>query len=56
MAKMLRLKQVLEIIPVKKSTIYKWIQEGKFPEPLRPSSRCSLWSSDSVEQFMNNAF
>ncbi|MEI6213375.1 MAG: AlpA family phage regulatory protein [Desulfuromonadales bacterium] len=55
MSKMLRLKQVLEIIPVQKSTIYQWVKDGKFPPPIKLSSRCSIWDSQDIDKFLESA-
>lgn len=51
--KLLRMKQLLEIIPVSKSTLYKWVQDKKFPEPSKKySSRCVVWCEDDVKKWM----
>lgn len=34
-----RIKDLLSIIPVSKSTIWQWIKDGKFPRPTKMSSR-----------------
>lgn len=48
----LRLPQVLERTGVKaKSTIYKWMGEGTFPEPVKLSKRLVLWIRTDVEDW-----
>jgi prophage regulatory protein len=51
---MLRAKQVLEIVPISKSTLYQWIKDGKFPAPIKLSERCSVWMSESVQKFIDD--
>ncbi|MBW4055959.1 MAG: AlpA family phage regulatory protein [Proteobacteria bacterium] len=44
--KYLRIKQVQEIVPVSKSTIYQWIKEGRFPAPTKLGERTSAWEEN----------
>jgi len=54
--KLLRMKQLLEIIPVSKSTLYQWIKDGRFPQPSkRYSSRCTVWNEDDIKSWMEQA-
>ena len=41
--RLLRLPQVLELIPVSKSTWWAGVKEGRFPQPLRMGNRCTVW-------------
>lgn len=52
--KLLRLKQVLENIPVSKSTIFQWVKDGKFPQPVKLSARCTAWRDEDVRKFSEN--
>lgn len=45
----LRLPQVLEILPISKSTWWKGIQEGRFPKPVKLTERTSAWLLDDIE-------
>ena len=45
----LRLPQVLEIIPVSKSTWWNGIRAGKFPKPVKLTERTSAWRRKDVE-------
>ena len=48
----LRMPQVLEMTGVQaKSTIYKWVNEGKFPAPIKLSPRLSVWKRTDVEEW-----
>lgn len=41
--RLLRLPQVLQIIPVSKAAFYKGIAANKYPKPIKLSSRLSVW-------------
>ncbi len=49
--KLLSLKEVEAKIGLKKSTIYNWIEDDKFPSPLALGSR-SLWREDEIDQWI----
>lgn len=53
MSRMLRAKQVLELVPISKSTLYQWIKDGKFPAPIKLSERCSVWRSEDIQLFLD---
>jgi predicted DNA-binding transcriptional regulator AlpA len=46
--KLLRLPAVLELIPVGKTTWYKWISEGRAPQPRRLGTRMVAWPEGEV--------
>jgi len=58
----LRLKQIIgdrnaeppipPIVPVGKSTWWKWVQEGKAPSPIELGPRVTVWRSEDVRQFV----
>jgi predicted DNA-binding transcriptional regulator AlpA len=48
--RLLRLDDVRKIIPLSRPTIYRRIQEGKFPAPLK-DGRCSLWEESKVRAY-----
>ena len=56
--RLLRLNEVRKIIPLSRPTIYRRIQEGKFPAPVK-DGRCSLWEESKVmayaEQLLRQA-
>ena len=51
---LMRRNAVLKLVGVTKSTLYRWIKDPKvaFPEPIRMSSRCSVWREDDVLRWM----
>ena len=36
-----------------KSTLWRWIREGRFPKPVRLGANCVAWRSDDVNQWIN---
>ena len=49
---LLRLREVLKIIPVGRSTWLAGVKEGKFPAPVKISSRCTAWKVEDIEEFI----
>lgn len=47
----IRLRDLTKRIPVSKSTIWLWVQEQKFPAPVKLSERVTAWSVASVEKW-----
>jgi predicted DNA-binding transcriptional regulator AlpA len=45
----LRLPEVLRIIPVSKSTWWAGIRDGKFPKPIKLSTRTSAWLRSDID-------
>ena len=43
--RLLRINQVLEQIPIAKSTWWAWVASGRAPEPVRLNSSCKQGSS-----------
>lgn len=46
--KLLRLPQVLEIIPVSRSTWYRGMKEGRYPQPIKLSTRAVGWKESDI--------
>ena len=46
--RLLRIKDVLKIIPISKSSFYAGIKAGKYPAPIKLGKRTSAWRSDSL--------
>lgn len=46
----LRLPQVLDRVPVSKSTWWKGIRDGKFPQPVKLSTRTSAWRRSDIDE------
>jgi len=48
----LRLKQVLEIIPVGKSTWWRGVKEGRFPPAVKLGARTTCWRVEDIRQLV----
>lgn len=51
-----RLPQVLEVIPVSKSTWFRGIQAGKFPKPVKLGERASAWRVEEIRLLIHSEF
>lgn len=47
---LIRLKQVLEILPLSKSTWWDGIKKGIYPKPIKLSPRVSCWRLDEITE------
>jgi len=50
----MRIKEVVKVVSVSRSTIWLWVKENKFPEPIKLSPRCTVWLSEDIEAFMDS--
>ena len=47
-------KEVAHLIGASRSWPWKLVQDGKFPEPIRLSSRCTRWRLSDVRKWMSD--
>lgn len=52
-AKLLRLPQVLEIIPVSKSTWWEGVKSGRFPASIKLGGRITVWRSSDIQKYID---
>jgi predicted DNA-binding transcriptional regulator AlpA len=51
----LRLPQIVPgIVPVSKSTWWKWCAEGKAPAPIKLGERTTVWRSEDIKAFVES--
>ena len=50
----LRLRHVLQRVPVSKATLYRWIAEGEFPAPVRLGGNCVGWKRSVINEWIEN--
>lgn len=55
MTKLITLKDVSDLVGLKKSAIYQRISEGNFPAPVKLGSKCSRWSLTEVQEYIEQA-
>lgn len=51
----LRLPQVLELIPVSKSTWWEGCRTGRYPAPVKIGARCTAWPVESIRELIDAA-
>ncbi len=54
--RLIRLKEVQHRVGLGRSTIYRWMSEGKFPKPVQLGGYAVAWTEDSVEQWIKSKF
>ncbi len=47
--KLIRLKQVLELIPIGKSTWWAGVKSGKYPKPIKLGAKTTLWKVEDIK-------
>lgn len=52
--RILRLNAVLDRTGLSRSTLYRKMQNGTFPQNVRISARCAGWRESAVEAWMRN--
>jgi predicted DNA-binding transcriptional regulator AlpA len=50
----LRLKDVLQVVPLGRSTVWKMVAEGKFPQPVKLTPRTTAWRESEVLRWMDS--
>jgi prophage regulatory protein len=40
------------ILPVSPATIWRWVQSGKFPKPIKLGPRVTAWHKADIEHFI----
>ena len=45
----LRIKQILEIFPIGKSTWWQGVKDGRFPEPVKLGERTTAWRVEDIK-------
>lgn len=50
--RLLRLNQVLDIIPVAPSTWWLGVKEGRFPQPIKLGPRTTAWRESEILKLM----
>ena len=50
--KLYRMIEVVRITGLRPSTVYKQIREGRFPKPVKITSRTSAWTNTSIDEWI----
>ena len=51
---LLKLKQVLRLVPVSRSTWLRGIDDGIYPRPVKISSHLNVWRKEDIEHFLQS--
>lgn len=49
-----RINQVLDIIPIGRSTLWKRVKDGEFPKPFKLSERTTVWRKQDVHDYVDS--
>ena len=52
MSNFLRIKEVMKMTGIARSTIWLWVGEGKFPKPIKLSPRITIQEEEKVNKWM----
>lgn len=47
-----RLSQVLTVIPIGKTNWWAGVKEGRFPQPVKLSPRCTAWRAEDIHHLI----
>lgn len=50
--RLLRLKEVIDVVGMKRSTIYERIRMGSFPSPIRLGARAVAWLNTDIQEWI----
>lgn len=54
MEKYIRIKEVLNKLPVSKSTWWSWVKSGKAPTPIKLSASVTVWRESEIKTFIES--
>lgn len=54
MPKIMRLPQVIELTTYKRSSIYRLMDEGKFPKPIKIGARAVAWLEEDINLWLES--
>ncbi len=49
---LLRVKQVLRLVPVSRSSWWKGVREGRYPKPVKLSERVTCWRASDIRKLI----
>ncbi|WP_064605750.1 helix-turn-helix transcriptional regulator [Photobacterium sp. J15] len=56
MTKLIRMKELLTVVPFSKSHIYSLISKGEFPKPVSIGERAVAWREEDVQAWLERKF
>ena len=52
--RLIRLPEVIQLIGIGKSTVWLWVSQKRFPEPIRLSSRTTVWKLSEINHWIES--
>lgn len=49
-----RIKDVIATTGIARSTIWLWVKQGKFPQPINISPRVTVWNTLDIQDWMDD--
>ena len=49
----LRESDVLELIPISRTTLWRWVRQGTFPRPVKLSNAVTVWKAGKVQAWID---
>lgn len=40
------------LLPISSATLWRWVKEGKFPQPFKLGPRITVWDAEEVDAFL----
>ncbi len=50
--RLIRLPEVMSRVGLGRSTIYRWMSEGRFPKPVQLGGHAVAWSEDDLDEWI----
>jgi prophage regulatory protein len=50
---LLREPDVLRLVPISRTTLWRWVRAGTFPKPQKLGPRTSAWRTSDVRRFLS---
>lgn len=54
MENLLRRDEVLDLLGISKSTLYRWIDDGRLPEPIRLGPNVPAWREGDLRDWLDS--
>lgn len=52
--RLIRIKRMMELLSVSRTTLYRWVNQGLFPKPHKVNGRTQGWTTGQYEEWLNN--
>jgi len=53
-AGLLRIKQILKLIPISSASWWNGVKSGRFPKPIKLGPNTTVWRSEDVQEIVDN--